>query len=69
MEHKPLPHIVSAERSENSLIITFDDGKFGIFSAYLLRESLSEFDLLDEAEFMSDDFSGLAPLRLSREPR
>ncbi len=54
MKLLPEPRILNAERLENSLIITFDDGKFGIFSAHLLRNSLSEFDLLDEAQFVAE---------------
>ncbi len=47
------PRIECVDRLGNSLIVMFDDGKFGIFSAHLLRESLSESDLLDGAEFVA----------------
>ncbi len=48
------PQIKSAERLGNRIIVTFDDGKFGVFSASLLREALPEFDLFDEAAFLHD---------------
>jgi DUF971 family protein len=42
------PRVIEAERLEDGVIITFDDGKHAIFPASLLRANLPQ------AEAMSD---------------
>jgi len=49
MNNRPLhPRIVEAERMEDGVIITFDDGKCAVYPASLL------YDVLPEAEAAND---------------
>jgi hypothetical protein len=42
MEIRPDPRILFAERLDNSLIITFDNGKCGLYPAHLLYAVLPQ---------------------------
>jgi hypothetical protein len=53
MSMVPEPRIVSADRMDDSVIVTFDDGRCAIYSASLLYTVLpqaKEVDLTDGAE-------------------
>jgi hypothetical protein len=38
----PLPRIIEAERMEDGVIITFDDGKCAVYSTSLLHDTLPQ---------------------------
>jgi hypothetical protein len=48
MEGNPVPRIVSAERLDEALVVTFGDGKCALYSAPLLQS------LITQAEDLSD---------------
>jgi len=65
MNDQKQPHLVSADRLDGSLIITFSDGQCGIYSSALLYKILPQAEeLLDAADHVDGDHS---PLRRSRE--
>lgn len=49
MEDQAKPHIVSADRLDGSLIITFSDGQCGMYSSALLYKILPQAEELIEA--------------------
>ena len=40
MEHRETPYVVSADRINGSIIVAFEDGRCGVYSAELLYEML-----------------------------
>jgi hypothetical protein len=42
MENAPQPRVIDAERLEDGVIITFEDGKTAVYSATLLRSIFYE---------------------------
>ena len=58
MAEKHERRIVAADRLENALIITFDDGRCAEFSSTLLYAMLSEAkELFESQDFFHDDES------------
>ena len=50
MEARPAPRLVSADRFNNGLLITFDDGKCAFYSSDLLRAVFSQARELKETD-------------------
>ncbi len=44
------PRITNAEKLENSILITFDDGRCALYSALLLHDKISEAREIKESE-------------------
>jgi hypothetical protein len=57
MEPQAKPHIVSADRLGSGLIITFDDGKCGLYSTDLLYAILPQAQEVSDSKF-DDDIDG-----------
>lgn len=50
METNRLPRIISADRFNDGLLITFDDGKFAFYPSSLLYTAFSQAEELKEAD-------------------
>ncbi|MGI4981442.1 MAG: hypothetical protein ACRYHB_13750 [Janthinobacterium lividum] len=50
MEEHKKPHLISADRLDGSVIITFDDGRSGLYSSAVLYAALSQARELYEAD-------------------
>ena len=50
MEAYPDPRILSMEKYENAILVTFDDGTCALYSASLLRSALPEAEKLVEPD-------------------
>jgi hypothetical protein len=50
MKSVPVPRIVEAERLENGVIITFEDGKHALYPASLLYATLPRAEATNELE-------------------
>ena len=57
MEERKKPHLIAADRLDGSVIITFDDGRAGIYSSEVLYAALPqarELHEVDAAELSSE---------------
>ncbi|MGI4981448.1 MAG: hypothetical protein ACRYHB_13780 [Janthinobacterium lividum] len=50
MTDQTTPHLTSADRLDGNLIITFDDGKCGLYSSDLLYATLAQAKQLHEQD-------------------
>jgi hypothetical protein len=50
METQIVPQVAWAERIGNGIIVTFDDGKCGVYSAALLYATFSQAEQVMESE-------------------
>jgi hypothetical protein len=55
METKPEPRVVSAEKLSRGVVITFDDGKSGLYSASLLHETFPQAEELKETGWLTEN--------------
>jgi hypothetical protein len=55
MEPHTAPRIVSSDRLDDGILVSFDDGKSAVFSAALLYANLSQAEEVSESE--ADDES------------
>jgi hypothetical protein len=51
MKTLSVPRVVSAERLEKGVIITFDDGKCALYSASLLHATFPQAEQVSEKDF------------------
>jgi hypothetical protein len=47
MEKSPNPRIISSDRLDNAIVVSFDDGKTALYSATLLYATLSQARMLE----------------------
>ena len=50
MENQRKPHVLSADRLDDSIIITFDDGRCAMYSSALLYATLQQAEELYDPE-------------------
>jgi hypothetical protein len=50
MEKSPNPRIISSDRWDNAVVVSFDDGKTALYSAAFLYAALSQVRMIEPSD-------------------
>ena len=61
METQAPPKIVTADKSDDSVIVTFSDGTCAVYSSEVLQATISQAKIFQEPDLEDDEVSDVNP--------